>query len=57
MFHFTVVIIRQNNAGNVIFLLGAQGLLVATIGFVIKKHIFLHSLGPNFTFTGNAQIW
>ena len=56
MFHFTVVIIRQNNAGNVIFLLGAQGLLVATIGFVIKKHIFLHSLGPNFTFTGNAQI-
>ena len=56
MFYFTVVIIRQNNAGNVIFLLGAQGLLAATIGFLIKKNIFLHSLGPNFAFTVNAQI-
>ena len=48
MFHFTVVIIRQNNAGNVIFLLGAQGLLVATTGFLIKKHIFFAFAGSKF---------
>ena len=37
IFHFTLVIIRQNNVENVIFSLGVQGLLVATIGFLINS--------------------